>query len=274
MSQPFMCLDHKIVLVDTPGPDNAKRSDESVVDEIAEWVKQQYAILICSSLGKNLMFPSNLKRGKFIGVIFLYSLESLRAGNSVVRYIELLRKKVVDKARNVVVATTKWDIAKSDAQKRHDRLCDQERFFGAFINDGAEVMGCWEGRRNEVLHALIKLHESPIEYVLVMGATGAGKTSVSIRFLQRQRLTKEPPQFINEVSGSKLRVSDDTYPCTSEVQTSRPFRYLNHRIVLVDTPGLDNPNRVDEDAVTYIIAWLKRSYVLLGHYKEITSHLS
>lgn len=120
-----------------------------------------------------------------MGVIFLYNLEASRAGNSVVRSIELLRKTVVDTAaRNIIIATTKWDIAKDDAQRRHDQLCNQERFFGGLINAGAEVMGCLEGQRNKVLHALVEMHASPFDYVLVMGTNEAEKTSVSTWFLK------------------------------------------------------------------------------------------
>lgn len=123
-----------------------------------------------------------------MGIIFLYSLETSRAGQSALRNIGLLRKAVLDSAaRNVIIATTKWDLDEGSAQKRHDQLCDQERFFGALINDGAEVMASLKERRNEVLQALIQMHKSPIEYVLVLGATGAGKTSVSTLLLNAWR---------------------------------------------------------------------------------------
>lgn len=68
-------------------------------------------------------------------------------------------------------------------------------------------------------------------------------------------------QFINEVSGSKLGISDATDPCTLEIQTSRPFRYLDHRIVFIDTPGLDNTTATDEDVVADTVSWLKNAYV-------------
>lgn len=125
---------------------------------------------------KILMIPSNLRRENFIGAVLLYNLESSQAGRPVVRNIELFRKTVSDMAmRNVVVATAESGLV----GKRHDQLCNHERALGELINNGASVIECSKGRYKDVLEKAVKSHETNIEYILVIGGTGAGKTSVS-----------------------------------------------------------------------------------------------
>ncbi|KAH7924248.1 hypothetical protein BV22DRAFT_520655 [Leucogyrophana mollusca] len=79
--------------------------------------------------------------------------------------------------------------------------------------------------------------------IAIMGATGSGKTT-----------------FINCASGSDFAIGKGLESCTSEIQTSKPFR-LNGRIIsLIDTPGFDDTSRKDTDILKLIAAYLQNTY--------------
>jgi len=79
--------------------------------------------------------------------------------------------------------------------------------------------------------------------IIVMGETGAGKTS-----------------FINEVTGSTLRVGHGLESCTSEVHLSNPIRLQGQQFILVDTPGFNDTTRTDADILMEISVFLGKSH--------------
>jgi predicted GTPase len=76
------------------------------------------------------------------------------------------------------------------------------------------------------------------------------------RFFYRQIL-----QFINEVSGSDLVVSDDLESCTADVQTSSLFIVCDRQLKMIDTPGFDDTNKTDAQILSEIAIWLGKLYV-------------
>ncbi|TFK19372.1 hypothetical protein FA15DRAFT_697568 [Coprinopsis marcescibilis] len=81
------------------------------------------------------------------------------------------------------------------------------------------------------------------DYILVMGSSGAGKTS-----------------FINVASGSRLPVSSGLNSCTTEIAVSEPFMLDGRRVRLVDTPGFDDSSRSDADVLATIARFLAQEY--------------
>jgi len=86
--------------------------------------------------------------------------------------------------------------------------------------------------------------------ILVMGVAGAGKS-----------------YFINTVlKTEKMMVGNDLDTCTKDLD----FGYIEeieghpslkgHRIVLIDTPGFDDPYKDDSETLEKIVTWLKKSY--------------
>ncbi|KAF9528319.1 hypothetical protein CPB83DRAFT_883678 [Crepidotus variabilis] len=59
--------------------------------------------------------------------------------------------------------------------------------------------------------------------ILVVGLTGSGRTT-----------------FINEASGSDLKVGGTLKPCTAKVTAAKPFELSDRRVILIDTPGLSS----------------------------------
>ena len=84
-----------------------------------------------------------------------------------------------------------------------------------------------------------------------MGATGSGKTSVSISttlFITQP----QPVQFINLASKSKLDVGTDLKSCTEEIQASEQFTVDDRPVVLIDTPGFHDTFKSDMDILNSI----------------------
>ncbi|KAJ8691725.1 hypothetical protein PTI98_011264 [Pleurotus ostreatus] len=95
-----------------------------------------------------------------------------------------------------------------------------------------------------VFIAGLNANDSDVESLIaVMGATGSGKTT-----------------FINMASGSNLRVGSGLMSCTSDVQTSKPFRLGDRTVRLIDTPGFDDTTRSDTDVLSMISAYLSTTY--------------
>lgn len=80
-------------------------------------------------------------------------------------------------------------------------------------------------------------------------------------FKEPNLLLNYDPQFINEVSGSNLRVSNDGQSCTSQVQLSETFELGDRSIRLIDAPALDNTNKTDAEVLADIALWLGNLYV-------------
>ena len=66
-------------------------------------------------------------------------------------------------------------------------------------------------------------------------------------------------QFVNQVSGSHLKVGDDLDSCTSTIQESKEFVLDGRRVMLVDTPGFDDSYKSDTDVLKSIAAFLGES---------------
>jgi predicted GTPase len=87
------------------------------------------------------------------------------------------------------------------------------------------------------------------QYILVMGVTGAGKTTVSPYGPERHilRMLTLFVQFINKVSGSSHRVSDDILSCTLKDQITKSFNYGGRRIRMIDTAGFEDSDATDAE---------------------------
>ncbi|KAL0563986.1 hypothetical protein V5O48_018071 [Marasmius crinis-equi] len=87
-----------------------------------------------------------------------------------------------------------------------------------------------------------------VRVILVMGATGSGKTT-----------------FVNNASGGSLRIGEGLRSCTDVVQVSPSFYLQGQRVVIIDTPGFDDTTKSDVDIFLMIARYLKTLYEA-GHY--------
>ena len=89
-----------------------------------------------------------------------------------------------------------------------------------------------------------------------MGASGSGKTSVSITCLVKMTKNSSGLQFINLASGSNLRVGKDLKSCTVDVKLADEFTVDGRTVILIDTPGFDDTSKSDADLLKLIAAYL------------------
>jgi hypothetical protein len=95
----FRMGDRTIVLIDTPGFDDDKRSDVRILEDIATWMARK----------------GYLKDQMLDGLIFLHPITHTRAGRSELSRTQLLEKILGQNAYNrVVIATTMWDYIVSE----------------------------------------------------------------------------------------------------------------------------------------------------------------
>ncbi|KZT74206.1 P-loop containing nucleoside triphosphate hydrolase protein [Daedalea quercina L-15889] len=78
-------------------------------------------------------------------------------------------------------------------------------------------------------------------YILVMGRTGTGKSS-----------------FVNTATGSHLPVGSTLSSQTQSIQLSRPVQIDSKRVILIDTPGLDDTSKSTEEVIRMVSTYLAR----------------
>lgn len=117
---------HEIVLVDTPGFNDTKRSETEVLKDIADWLEATYRE------------PSRIQLS---GIIYLQSIGHTRMFGSTMRNLKMFRQLCGDQPmKNVVLATTFWD--KEDlwrAEEREEQLRTDPAFWQPMIKKGAHL---------------------------------------------------------------------------------------------------------------------------------------
>ncbi|KAF8905759.1 P-loop containing nucleoside triphosphate hydrolase protein [Gymnopilus junonius] len=114
---------HPIVLVDTPGFDDTFETDFTILEKIAEWLKNSY------------------KEGaKLGGVIYLHDISAPRFFSGTARrnlqmFRSLCGEDVLD---NVVLGTTKWVLKVPDSELRHEQL--KADYWKPLIDKGAHAL--------------------------------------------------------------------------------------------------------------------------------------
>lgn len=63
-------------------------------------------------------------------------------------------------------------------------------------------------------------------------------------------------QFINTATDSHLAVGSALTSRTQSIQLSRPVQFGSRRVVLIDTPGLDDTSRSTEDVIRMVTAYV------------------
>ena len=113
-------------LVDTPGFSDTTRSDTEILGILVDWMKDSH------------------KEIQLSGIIYLHSIQDVRMYGSSLQNLRMFRRLCGDKnLKNVVLATTKWEITpESDAISREQELCSNDDFWGLMIKAGSEVRRC------------------------------------------------------------------------------------------------------------------------------------
>lgn len=116
---------HEVHLIDSPGFDDTELNDSDILTQIA-------AYLQFLTVGKLHL----------TGLLYFYNVSHVRAGKSAVRNIRTFRRLVGDaNMNNVVLVTTRWDLAKDEKeevlQRRVGELESEDGFWGGMMQLGA-----------------------------------------------------------------------------------------------------------------------------------------
>ena len=111
------------MLVDTPGFNDTVRSDTEILGLLVDWMKDSYG------------------ERQLSGLIYLHDISGARMTGSILTNLRMFRKLCGDdNLRNVILATTKWEITpQSDAILRERELCSDQGFWGLMIKYGSMV---------------------------------------------------------------------------------------------------------------------------------------
>ncbi|ORY19538.1 P-loop containing nucleoside triphosphate hydrolase protein [Clohesyomyces aquaticus] len=112
----------KVLLVDTPGFDEAKRSDSEILSEIAEILSAQYAVGV------------ELK-----GIIYLHRITDIRFTRGAVKTLDIFKKICGDLAlKNVLLVTSRWGEVDEDLGSKREREL-RENFWAYMLHKGSTL---------------------------------------------------------------------------------------------------------------------------------------
>ncbi|KAF2870051.1 P-loop containing nucleoside triphosphate hydrolase protein, partial [Massariosphaeria phaeospora] len=124
----------KVYLVDTPGFNDTWRSDDAILKEIAYFLAQTYR--------------TGLRVG---GIVYLHSIAENRVTGSAAKNFAMLERLCgPDAARQLILATTKWDLVGDEADQREAELISTKKFWGTMFENGSRVQR-WDGHRPSAL---------------------------------------------------------------------------------------------------------------------------
>ncbi|KAH7357223.1 P-loop containing nucleoside triphosphate hydrolase protein [Rhexocercosporidium sp. MPI-PUGE-AT-0058] len=126
----------KVLLIDTPGFDDSKRTDVDILTEISKLLAAQY------KLGVSLK-----------GIIYLHRITDNRYQGSSVRTLDVFREICGEKAlRNVILASTRWDkVQEHEGAARETQL--REKFWSYMLDHGSKMTRYYGDR--DSAHAMI-----------------------------------------------------------------------------------------------------------------------
>ncbi|CAG8974728.1 hypothetical protein HYALB_00000338 [Hymenoscyphus albidus] len=126
----------KVLLIDTPGFDDSKRTDVEILMEISKLLTAQY------KLGVSLK-----------GIIYLHRITDNRYQGSSVRTLDIFKEICGERAlKNVILASTRWDkVEEHEGAAREPQL--REKFWSYMLDHGSK-MTRYHGDR-ESAHAMI-----------------------------------------------------------------------------------------------------------------------
>jgi hypothetical protein len=150
---------HKVILVDTPGFDDSKRSDSDILTEISRLLAFQY------EAGLSLK-----------GVIYLHRITDIRYQGSSVKTLNIFQKICGKNAlKNVMLVTTRWnEVEESIGASRERELRDQ--FWKYMLGNGSTMMRYYGDEDSALTIASQLLSKSTIILDLQRELVDEGKT--------------------------------------------------------------------------------------------------
>ncbi|GAB1318340.1 hypothetical protein MFIFM68171_08550 [Madurella fahalii] len=179
---PFQLNGRKIVLIDTPGFDDDKRSDVQILEAIFKWITRK----------------GYLKHHLLDGLIFLHPVTLNRVGGAERKRTRLLEKILGPKAyKRVIIATTMWDDLKSDdvAKSRLEGRTIKGGIWDEMLSEGAHIMRHDNTKESahKIIQKVVEISDregkvkSLLEFELIKHSGRVGKTSAGKELKERIR---------------------------------------------------------------------------------------
>jgi hypothetical protein len=134
----------KFTLVDTPGFDDSRSSDEIIIGKILAWLHKSYR-----------------DNTQLNGLIFIHRISDPKMGGTALSNLRMFRKLCgPDCLKNVVLATTFWgSVNKETGEAREKELIENDKFWGRMVAKGSKVVRLDENRSSN-LEVLQKIASS------------------------------------------------------------------------------------------------------------------
>ena len=187
------------MLVDTPGFSDPARSDTEILGVLVKWMKYSYG------------------ERQLSGLIYLHDISGARMMGSILTNLRMFRRLCGDNnLRNVILATTKWDITpKNDAILREQELCSDPEFWGSMERLGSMVRRFDNTEANarslveELLHTGSDRFTPKIQREVVLQGKGLSQTdagaSIEEALARQVKVHQEEMESLREEIGRALK---------------------------------------------------------------------
>jgi hypothetical protein len=131
----------KFTLVDTPGFDDSRSSDQIIIGKILAWLHRSY----CEDTQLN-------------GLIFIHRISDPKMGGTALSNLRMFRQLCgPDCLKNVVLGTTFWgSVDMATGERREKELVENDQFWGRMVAKGSQVVRLKEDRPSN-LKVLLKV---------------------------------------------------------------------------------------------------------------------
>ncbi|KAG8756680.1 Translocase of chloroplast [Serendipita sp. 396] len=215
----------KVSFIDTPGLDDATKPDTEIIVMVKDFLNQ--------------------KKIRPDTILYLYPISNNRVpGSELERFKLVMRYWDSSKVPNIVIVTTKWDLAPEEGDAREENLRK--------VLETELMATSYQVKRflRTTQSALDVLRSLPLpeKVVVALGPTGAGKTT-----------------FINlAAQRGDHGVGHEIDSCTTVVDWVRPSNLIEgHKVTFIDTPGFNGTEGQDVDIVNMIKDSLDKAQIRL-----------
>ncbi|KAF8150166.1 P-loop containing nucleoside triphosphate hydrolase protein [Crassisporium funariophilum] len=198
ISEPFVINGRSVNLIDTPGFDDTKLSDTSVLNMIAAY----------------LSYSHNTGR-KLAGVIYMHRILDNRLGGISARNFRMFRNLCGEASlRSVVIATTMWDeVDERIGADREKELTTKDVFFKPALDKGAQISRHTNTLESaqEIIRSIIDI-DSPSVVLQIQEELGRGLdiTETQAGKAISRELFEQMARHREEMRGLMLEIQDAT----------------------------------------------------------------
>ena len=181
-------------MVDTPGFNDTTQSDKDVLHEIEHWLESSYRNGI-----------------RLTAIIYLHRIMDVRMQGSALRNLRMFRRLCGnDSMRNIVLATTFWEVVEADVGcERERQLIETPELWGDMVERGSQVCRVGHDRESglQLLEGLARndtvtlmVQDELVNQNMAMTDTGAAKAvDPELTLLVEQfKAELEAAQFMKE----------------------------------------------------------------------------